>query len=199
MFTGIVNYQARVQAIQKRPSGILELKIMAPPEKLNLKPGASVALDGVCLTLVSQTAKVLIFEAVPETLRLTTLKNLKSGDWVHFEPALNVGEPLGGHIVTGHVQGIAKIIKINIKGASVVFHLSCPKALRKYLINKGSVTLAGVNLTIVTKHDDTFKVALIPFTLQNTQLGQAKVGDTLNLETDYWATLAYEFLASEKR
>ncbi len=194
MFTGIVERTARITDIvskEIKEDGIrVHLEIQSENE---LRPwsipelGASIACDGVCLTVVEvRDGTHLAFDAIPETLKLTTLGDRKPGDRINIEPSLAVGDRFGGHFVTGHVDGMGTIEKIEREGDQVVFQIGASKALITQMIKKGSITVDGISLTLVEveRGGSWFSFAAIPHTLLVTSLGDKKVGDAVNLETD---------------
>lgn len=152
-----------------------------------LSLGASLSVSGVCLTLVEMAPGISEVELAPETLRRTTLGNLKSGALVNLEPALRMGDPLGGHWVQGHVDGTLAVTgrRDLEQHRELVFELK--SELAPFVVEKGSVTLEGVSLTVSRLHSDSFEVALIPHTLENTNLGRLEPGDQVNFEVDVLA------------
>ena len=149
------------------------------------------AINGVCLTVTRKKTRSLDFDVMKETLECTTLKNLVKDSPVNLERALKMSDRLSGHLVTGHVDGIACVKKIIKSGQYVEFQLSAPKSLMKHIVPKGSVTLAGVSLTVGKVSAAHFSVYLIPFTLSVTTLGKVKAKDCLNLETDVLAKYVF--------
>lgn len=182
MFTGIIKDLGKVVELSTRGGGgRLELKA----EGLDgLKPGDSLAVNGVCLTLAAIRLPLVRMDILKETLALTNLGGLRSGDTVNLEPALKAGEELGGHLVTGHVEGVGRLISRQSRGEDWIYTVSLPSLLRKNVVMKGSIALEGISLTIVSLASDSFSVHLIPFTLSHTNLGAKKEGDLLNIETD---------------
>jgi riboflavin synthase len=178
MFTGIVREKGRVASVAERDEGI-RLVVEARTEAAI---GDSVAIGGVCLTVVENGGGTLAFDAVPETLDRTSLGRLRAGDPVNVEPALRAGEPLGGHIVQGHVDGVATV---RSTGALTWFDLG--PELSRYCVEKGSVTVEGCSLTVAALDDAGFAVALIPHTLEVTTLGGLRPGDPVNVEVDVLA------------
>ena len=154
------------------------------PPRRRSKIGDSVAVSGVCLTVVERSAHSLAFEAGPETLARTNLGELRVGDRVNLERALAVGDRLGGHIVQGHVDGMGRIAKRERQGDWETIWFSCPPNLARTMVPKGSIAVDGVSLTLVEVAGDRFSVALIPHTLAATTLGSKPVGASVNLETD---------------
>jgi riboflavin synthase len=179
VFTGIVREVGRVEAVEEKGDSV-RLTVSAPETAGATTVGDSIALAGVCLTAVEVADGTIAFDAVPETLRRSTLGRLEAGGEVNVEPALRAGEPLGGHIVQGHVDGVGRILVVSEEGIEVE---AAPEVLR-YCVEKGSIALEGVSLTIATIGDDSFGVALIPHTREATTLGAMAVGDEVNLEVD---------------
>jgi riboflavin synthase len=146
-----------------------------------------VAVDGCCLTVAARDGSVLEFNAVAETLRRTTLGGLSAGDRVNLEPALRVGDPMGGHWVQGHVDGVGRVARIEEEGEARNITFSAPPGIMRYAIEKGSVCVAGVGLTITRLDEAGFSVSLVPHTLAVTTLGALAVGAPVNLEADVLA------------
>ena len=191
MFTGIIKEIGSVKSIIKKGLSA-EVKIKARLTK-DLNPGDSISVNGVCLTVKNICADVVQMDAVAETLKKTRLANLKIGEKVNLEPALKTGEPMGGHIVNGHIDGVAFIKGKMKKGNSYIFEFSLPPGLRnisKYIVDKGPVAVDGVSLTVVNVKPYLFTVSVIPYTLANTTLGFKRVGDKVNIETDVMAKYA---------
>jgi riboflavin synthase len=186
MFTGIVEALGDVIEVRSG-SGSRRLRIGTPFGRERLAPGDSLAVDGVCLTVVANDGHVVDLDAVAETLRLTTLGELEAGSRVHLERALRVGDPLGGHLVQGHVDGTVEIVSRDAANDDYRLTLAVPGPLARYVAHKGSVTLAGVSLTVAGEAAGRFAVALIPETLRKTHLGSRRPGDRLNVEVDLLA------------
>jgi riboflavin synthase alpha subunit len=189
MFTGIVRELGRV-AKAERNGGGLELRIEAPEIAPTVHPGDSVAVAGVCLTVTAVTGDVLEFDAVPETLARTNLPTLQPGAEINLEPALRAGEPLGGHFVQGHVDGTARVEALEAEGEGARLRLGLRPELLRYCVEKGSLAVDGVSLTIAALRDDGVEIALVPFTLEHTTLAAAEPGDELNVEVDLLAKYA---------
>ncbi len=188
MFTGIVTQMGRVTGTRAGGGGVLRLQI-APATPLTTPAiGESIAVSGVCLTLVSQSPQALEFDVVPETLRKTTLGDLAPGASVNLERALRMGDPLGGHLVQGHVDGVACVQERGTQEQDIRLVLGLPPELAGCVIAKGSVTLDGVSLTVGEVWSQggstSFSVYLIPHTLRVTTLGAAAPGGRLNVEVD---------------
>jgi riboflavin synthase len=151
--------------------------------------GDSIAVDGVCLTVVAQENGTLAFDAVPETLARTSLGTLDRGSRVNLEPALRAGDALGGHYVQGHVDGVG-----TVRSVGELTWFDAPRDLLRYVVEKGSIAVQGTSLTVAATDDEGFAVALIPHTLQETTLGSLKPGDSVNLEADVLAKYVEKLL-----
>ncbi len=183
MFTGIVELMGTVRGVQDRGGGRI-LRVEVGPVASECAAGASVAIDGVCLTVVSPGAREVSFDVVQETLGRSTLGSKRVGDAVNVERSLRVGDRLDGHFVQGHVDGQARVERVIADASEHRVWFRGDAGLDRYLVPKGSVALDGVSLTIAELRDDTFSVALIPTTLQRTTLGRLRAGDRVNVETD---------------
>ncbi len=186
VFTGIVRERGTVVSVQGGEEGV-RLVVDAPATAEVTALGDSVAIDGVDLTATDRANGQLIFTAVPETLARTTLGRLAPGAEVNLEPALRAGEPLGGHYVQGHVDGVCRVLSVERDGVGLRVWFEAPTSLLRYVVEKGSVAVQGVALTVAGVSDKGFGVALIPYTLAETTLGTIAVGDELNLEVDVLA------------
>jgi riboflavin synthase len=186
MFTGIVMEAGRVRSSTPADGGV-DLAVEAPGIAQAARLGDSVAVDGCCLTVTRRDPDVLEFDAVAETLRRTTLGRLGPGDRVNLEPALRVGDPMGGHWVQGHVDGVGEVVRIEPEGDARNVTFAAPPEILRYAIVKGSVCVAGVGLTITAIDDAGFSVSLVPHTLRVTTLGDLGPGDPVNLEADVLA------------
>jgi riboflavin synthase len=194
MFTGLVEALASVGKMESDGQGGMNCDLNWPHLAGALTLGESVALNGVCLTVVSQQAHSCRFQISPETLARTNLGQLRPGDRVNVERSLRVGDRLGGHIVQGHVDGLGRIEKREKVGEWETVWFSCPADLAVSMIPKGSVAVDGISLTLVEVLQDRFSVALIPHTLANTTLGFKQVRDTVNLEVDLFAKYIAKYL-----
>jgi riboflavin synthase len=183
MFTGIVQYLAEVAAVHAEPPGE-RLEIKCPRIASRASIGDSIAVNGCCLTVVQQTAATVAFEAGAETLSRTNLGRLSPGSKVNLEGSLRVGDPLGGHLVTGHIDAVATVLSRVDDGAWTTMWFEYPPYLAGELVRKGSIAVDGVSLTLVEVENDRFSVALIPHTLSATTLGAREPGDHVNIETD---------------
>ncbi len=184
MFTGIIQGNHPITRIQDAP-GLRMFAVALPPElRVGLVQGASVSVAGVCLTAVRIEDDAVVFEAMEETLAKTTLGALNIGDAVNIERAAKIGDELGGHVVSGHVDATAEIIAIDARPDSSGITFRVDAALMPYILSKGFVALDGCSLTIVDVGADTFSVWLIPETLRTTTFGARTVGERVNLEID---------------
>ena len=193
MFTGIIRERGRVVSADRNGAGV-HLRIAAD-ETAQAAPGDSISVSGCCLTVTRVEGEALEFDAVPETIARTTLGALEPGAEVNLEPALRAGEPLGGHFVQGHVDGRARVTGLDPDGQGARLRLQLPAELHRYCVEKGSLAVDGVSLTIAALDDDGVEVALVPFTLEHTTLGVLGPGAEVNVEVDLLAKYA-ERLAS---
>jgi riboflavin synthase len=182
LFTGIVEEIGAVTQINERGMTVQCAKVME-----DLKLGDSVSVNGACLTVVSQTAKEFSVDLSPETMRRTSLGDLNAGSGVNLERALGVSARLGGHIVQGHVDGTGRVMSSRVDGDSKIFRIRVPKRLMPYVVEKGFIAVDGISLTVVKRGTSSFTLAVIPYTLHNTNLGLLSVGDRVNLEADILA------------
>jgi len=195
VFTGIVRERGVVISAEGGAAG-LQLVIEAPNTATVTALGDSVSIDGVDLTATDIVDGLLTFHAVPETLSRTTFADLAAGDEVNLEPALRTGEPLGGHYVQGHVDGVGEVRTVEPEGDGLRVWIEPPHELARYIVEKGSIAVQGVALTVADVADDAFAVALIPYTLEATTLGTLAVGDRFNLEVDVLAKYVEKLLGS---
>ena len=186
MFTGIVREVGRVVGVEGGPEG-RTLVVEAPATASSTAVGDSVAIGGVCLTAEAVDGDRIRFHAVLETLRRTSLGQLSEGSDVNVEPALRAGEPLGGHYVQGHVDGLGAIGSVEAEGDGLRVVVEAPPEILRYCVEKGSITVDGVSLTVAELLDDAFAVALIPHTLEATTLRDLAPGQPVNLEVDVLA------------
>ncbi|MFL2940399.1 MAG: riboflavin synthase subunit alpha [Marine Group III euryarchaeote CG-Epi4] len=186
VFTGIVQEKAKVTSIEKSQD-FSSIRIEASLDFVEgIKIGASVSIDGVCLTVTSIEDNSLTFDVIVETLRVTTLSNLEKSDLVNLERAARFGDEIGGHIISGHVSGIVKISRIESTTNNHILSFKTSSDLIKYIFPKGYVSLNGISLTIgeVNRVDNTFTVYLIPETLRITTMQDKNIGDMINLEIE---------------
>lgn len=186
MFSGLIEAKTQIVALQTEPGGI-RLQITCPANFDDVSLGDSIAVQGCCLTVVEMSDGVLSFQAGRETLAKTSLGERQAGQWLNVERSLALGDRLGGHLVTGHVDGQGQLSSRIDEAAWSTMVFRAPAALMRHMASKGSITVEGVSLTLVDVTDDSFSVALIPHTLQHTTLGELRPGDRVNLETDLLA------------
>jgi riboflavin synthase len=196
VFTGIVRERGRVAALEGGADGV-RIVVEAPSTAAQTGVGDSISIGGVCLTAVSIEDGRVAFDAVPETLRRTSLGRLEPGAEVNVEPALRAGEPLGGHYVQGHVDGVGRVRSTEPEGDGLRLWIEAPPDLLRYCVEKGSVAVEGVSLTVAELGDNTFAVALVPHTLAVTTLGSLRPGDPVNLEVDVLAKYVERLLRAE--
>lgn len=183
MFTGLIQDVGTLESVQKRSGGAtLQIRTGLPTGDFAL--GESVAVEGVCLTVTAVSGAVFHADCSPETLRRTTLGDKKPGARLHLERALRLGDRLGGHIVSGHVDGLARIQSVTPEGNAILVTLELPPSLLRYTIEKGSIAIDGVSLTINTLQGNTLSVAIIPHTQEWTHTGTYQPGDAVNIEVD---------------
>jgi riboflavin synthase len=189
VFTGLVR---EVGTVLSMDGGRLTLD--APVTARDAQPGDSVAVDGVCLTVVERGDATLAFDAVPETLSRTSLGTLEHGSRVNLEPALRAGDALGGHYVQGHVDGVGTVRSVEPEGDGKRIWLDAPPGILRYVVEKGSIAVQGTSLTVAATDGDGFAVALIPHTLEETTLDRLAPGDRVNLEADVLAKYVEKLL-----
>jgi riboflavin synthase len=191
MFTGIVRERGRVLAVERGQNGQgVSLRIAAPATAAASRPGDSIAVAGCCLTATAVEDGSLAFDAVPETVARSNLGRLAEGAEVNLEPALRVGEPLGGHFVQGHVDGLGRVRSVEPDGEAARLRLELEPELLRYCVEKGSLTVDGVALTVAALDDAGVEIALVPFTLQETTLSSLSPGEEVNVEVDLLAKYA---------
>ena len=197
MFTGLVAAVSRVVSLRSGAAGAV-LAVDRPPEFGDVALGESIAVSGVCLTVVPPAApgQPLCFDVSPETLARSTLGVLSAGAGVNLERALRASDRLGGHVLAGHVDGTAQVLAVVKAGDSWTFTFSLPGGLARYAVEKGSISVDGISLTIAALRDGSFDVAVIPHTFTATTLGERKAGDRVNLEVDVLGKYVERLLAA---
>lgn len=184
MFTGIVQGKATIRSIEKQDQ-FMRLQLELPPEHANnLQLGASIAVNGTCLTVTAFDSNLVSFDLIMETLKVTNLGQLSVGDSVNFERAARFGDEIGGHLLSGHIHDQVSICKIERPENNCILWFEVSEQWLKYILPKGFVALNGCSLTIGEVKDQRFNVYLIPETLSLTVFGGAQVGDLINLEVD---------------
>jgi riboflavin synthase len=186
VFTGIIREQGRLALVQG-DGDARHLRIEAPTTASRLSVGDSVSVDGCCLTATEVADGQFAVTAIPETISRTTLGALTQGDEVNLETATRAGEPLGGHYVQGHVDGVGRVESVEPQEEGSRMRIAPPPELIRYCVEKGSIAVGGVSLTIAALSDGAFEVALVPHTLEQTTLGRAQPGDAFNIEVDILA------------
>lgn len=183
MFTGLIEDTGRVTSFLRRSeAGVLAVETNLPTTEIAL--GDSVAVNGTCLTVTAKDLRSLTFDVSPESISRTTIGTLSSGSRVNMERALKLGDRLGGHIVSGHVDCEGRLIRSENRSGNYQLQFTLPPNHARYLVEKGSVTIDGISLTVNAVSADGFSVNIIPHTYANTTLGQLKAGDRVNIETD---------------
>jgi riboflavin synthase len=186
MFTGIITDIGIAKEIQKTANTI-RLTVETKYDVPKIAMGASISCNGCCLTVVEKNKNLVSFDISPESLEKTNYKNLKVGDKINLEQALKIGEELGGHIVTGHIDCIIEVAAIDVLEGNWRIKFKVPSQFKQYIVTKGSGTINGVSLTINNVENDIFEVNIIPHTLQQTNLSSLKVGSFANFEIDMLA------------
>ena len=190
MFTGIVEEVGIVSKITNNGMTVKALRVLS-----DVKLGDSIAVNGTCLTAVSFSNSEFSVALSPETMRRTSLSQLTEGSRVNLERALSACDRMGGHIVQGHVDATGRITSIKPDGDSIIFRVRIPKRLDKYIVEKGFVAVDGISLTVVKRGASSFTLAVIPYTLENTNLAVLSEGDQVNLEADILAKYVESLLA----
>ncbi len=196
MFTGIITDLGRVKTIEKAGDTRFEFETAYDMSSVDI--GASIACNGACMTVIEKGNNWFAITASGESVSMTTMGSWKEGDAINFERACRVGDELGGHIVSGHVDGVAEIISITEEGDSHRFKFKSPKNLKNFIAPKGSVTLNGISLTVNEVENDVFGINVIPHTMEVTNLGTSKVGDYVNLEIDMLARYVARLLEKDE-
>jgi riboflavin synthase len=201
MFTGIVTAVGEVKAVERR-DGLVRLTIASPYDAASIDIGASLAHDGVCLTVVEtegrQGGMRHVVEAAAESLALTTMGGLEPGDRVNLERSLRLGDELGGHLVQGHVDGLGEVLSVKRDGEGWRLQIKPPHAIEHLVAPKGSIAVSGVSLTVNKVDEDGFGVLVIPHTWAVTTLSRLKPGDKVNLEADMMARYAARLIEARR-
>jgi len=193
MFTGLIEDVGKIAAMRLRNgSAVLTVQTKLPVGQMAM--GASVAVNGACLTVVKKLKNDFTVDVSPETLACTNLGALKAGSLVNLEQPMRLNERLGGHLVTGHVDDVGVIAAIEKQGEFTIFTFQVARELGRLLVSKGSVAVDGISLTVNQCRRERFSVAIIPFTLQHTNLQGRRVGDKVNIETDLIGKYVHRFL-----
>jgi riboflavin synthase len=199
LFTGLIEETGRVLSIEQ--SGMARIVVSAGRLAEDVKVGDSVSVNGACLTVSEIDAETLVFYAMPETLRRTALGRLREGSIVNLERAMTPETRFGGHIVQGHVDGVGKVLTVRPEGGAEIWEFSAPEAVLRYAVEKGSVCVDGISLTLVSVKESSFTVSILPQTKEKTNLRNLVPGDQANLEADVIAKYVERLLGpwSSKR
>jgi len=184
MFTGLIEDIGTIHRVERGGSGSYRVTVATHLDTSELVLGESIAVDGACFTVVAFASDSFVFEASPESLQRTTLASAGVGQQVHLERAMVLGGRLGGHLVQGHVDGVGTVTRTTRDGNAWRVEIQAPAGLARLVVNKGSITISGVSLTVNAVSGDRFDVAIIPFTGEKTLLTGLVVGDRVNLEAD---------------
>jgi len=197
MFTGIIEDIGVIANINKMAGRCeISLKTALPPA--TIKEGDSISVDGVCLTVTKFSNNTFSVDASLETLRLTTLKDKRPGQKVNLERAMSAENRFGGHLVTGHIDGVGSIIEKRKEGDSVKLSIEVSPSLSRYIVGKGSIAIDGISLTVNEQRDNIFTVNIIPYTVSRTTIGEKNLRDTINIETDIIGKYVESFLKKDK-
>ncbi len=188
MFTGIVQEIGIIKDISFNRITVIACKVLK-----NMQLGESIAVNGACLTVSEYTENTFTVDVMPETLKRTTLKQLRKNDEVNLERALTLDGLLGGHLVQGHVDATGIILSIKDDGGASIFKIQTSKELMSFVVEKGSITVDGISLTVMERTDTTFDISIVAFTMENTVMCNRKVGDIVNLESDVLAKYIVQF------
>jgi riboflavin synthase len=188
MFTGIIQEIGIIKETSFNRITVIACKVLN-----NMQLGESIAVNGVCLTVTEFTDSTFTVDVMPETLKRTTLKQLRKNEEVNLERALTLDGLLGGHLVQGHVDATGVIVSIKDDGGASVFKIQAPRDLMTFVVEKGSITVDGVSLTVIDRTDTTFDVSIVAFTMENTVMCNRKPGDLVNLESDVLAKYIIQF------
>jgi riboflavin synthase len=198
MFTGIVEATGTVVTVETR-ADIVSVRLRGTKLGAELSDGGSIAVDGCCLTSVARDGDAFTVELTPETMRRTAFgERLKPGTRVNLERPMRADGRFDGHIVQGHVDGVGRVVKLERLGESAELYLTAPPELARYLVEKGSICVDGVSLTVASLTGGAFSIALIPYTLDATTLGERRSGDPVNLETDVIAKYVERLLGPQR-
>ncbi len=193
MFTGIIQFTGRIKKIIHK--GVeMQMEIESSGDISSLKIGDSIAVDGVCLTVVQKGTNSVTVDVAKETVVRTTLKNFRTGDIVNLELPLTPTAPLGGHIVQGHVDCVGKITQRRPEGKGERITIEVPSGWDKYIVDKGSIAVDGMSLTVAKRSGNRIEIAIIPHTLRNTNISFKKTGSYVNIEVDIIGKYIYNFL-----
>ena len=197
MFTGIIEDVGIIANINKM-SGRWEISLKTALQPATIKEGDSISVDGVCLTATKLSNNIFSVDASLETLQRTTLKDKKTGQKVNLERAMSADGRFGGHLVTGHVDGVGTIVEKRKEGDSVRLVIEVSPSLARYIVGKGSIAIDGISLTVNEQRDNIFTVNIIPYTVSRTTIGEKNLRDAINIETDIIGKYVESFLTKDK-
>jgi riboflavin synthase len=197
MFTGIIEDIGVIANINKM-AGRWEISLKTALQPTTIKEGDSISVDGVCLTVTKLSGNIFSVDASLETLHLTTLKNKRTGQNVNLERAMSAENRFGGHLVTGHIDGVGSIVEKRKEGDSVRLVIEVSPSLTRYIVGKGSIAIDGISLTVNEQRDITFTVNIIPYTVSRTTIGEKNLRDAINIETDIIGKYVESFLTKDK-
>jgi riboflavin synthase len=196
VFTGLVEEVGRVSALEA--GEMFRLRLSASQTVEDTRVGDSVSVNGVCLTVNELDGETLVFNAMPETLRRSALGSLAEGSAVNLERAMSPAGRFGGHIVQGHVDGVGEVRDVRREGGAEIWEFGAPEAVLRYVVEKGSICVDGISLTVVSVRDTSFTVSILPQTRENTNLKELGVGDRVNLEADVVAKYVERLLGPRR-
>ena len=197
MFTGIIEDIGVIANINKM-AGRWEISLKTALQPSTIKEGDSISVDGVCLTVTRLSGNIFSVDASLETLQRTTLKDKRTGQKVNLERAMSAESRFGGHLVTGHIDGVGSIVEKGKKGDSVKLVIEVSPSLSRYIVGKGSVAINGISLTVNEQRDNMFTVNIIPYTVSRTTIGEKNLRDAINIETDIIGKYVESFLTKGK-
>lgn len=194
MFTGIVEETGRVKTATAG-----KLVISTDTVTRGMKPGDSVAVNGVCLTVTGFNADSFSVDVMPETLGVTNLGRLRAGDRLNLERAVALGGRMGGHLVQGHIDGTGTIAAVTPEAGAIIITVKAPAEIIRYTVQKGFIAVDGISLTVIDRDDNSFRVSVVGYTRRQTTLGEKRAGDPVNLETDIIGKYVEQFTGSQTR
>jgi riboflavin synthase len=197
MFTGLVEHVGTIESFERNEGGA-RIRVNAGPLATGLEKSGSIAVNGCCLTAIDVTGESFAADLSGETLRRTSLGEMKPGRRVNLERPLTAMKELGGHFVQGHVDGVGRVARLEPEGANWWFGVEVPEHLARYVAMKGSISLDGISLTVAAWHNGIVETAIIPFTYEHTNLSALKTGDPVNIECDVLAKYVERFVAARK-
>jgi riboflavin synthase len=197
MFTGIIEDVGVIANINKM-AGRWEISLKTALQPATIKEGDSISVDGVCLTVTKLSGNIFSVDASLETLHITTLKDKRTGQNVNLERAMSAENRFGGHLVTGHIDGVGSIAEKRKEGDSVKLVIEVSPSLSRYIVGKGSIAIDGISLTVNEQRDNIFTVNIIPYTVSRTTIGEKNLRDAINIETDIIGKYVESFLTKDK-